>query len=37
MKEYCEEVRGGQFPDDKEYVYKMIEGEEEKFLALMKK
>lgn len=37
MKEYCEEVRAGKFPDDKEYVYKMIEGEEEKFLTLMKK
>jgi 3-methyl-2-oxobutanoate hydroxymethyltransferase len=31
MKEYCEEVREGKFPDD-DYCYKMIEGEEEKFL-----
>jgi 3-methyl-2-oxobutanoate hydroxymethyltransferase len=37
MKAYCEEVRAGQFPDDDEYCYKMIEGEEVKFLELMKK
>jgi 3-methyl-2-oxobutanoate hydroxymethyltransferase len=37
MKEYCEEVRAGQFPDDDKYCYKMIEGEEAKFLELMKK
>lgn len=37
MKEYCEEVRAGQFPDDDKYCYKMIEGEEAKFLKLMKK
>lgn len=37
MEEYCEEVRAGQFPDDDKYCYKMIEGEEAKFLELMKK
>ena len=36
MKEYCEEVRGCQFPAN-EHCYRMIEGEEEKFLQLMKK
>lgn len=35
MREYCQEVRGGSFPRD-EHCYKMIAGEEEKFLALMK-
>ncbi|MFC1882764.1 3-methyl-2-oxobutanoate hydroxymethyltransferase [Thermodesulfobacteriota bacterium] len=33
MKEYASEVRGGQFPGD-EHCYKMIAGEEEKFLKL---
>lgn len=37
MKEYCEEVRAGKFPDDQKYCYPMAKGEEEKFLALMKK
>jgi 3-methyl-2-oxobutanoate hydroxymethyltransferase len=37
MKAYCEEVRAGVFPDDKEYCYPMIEGEEEKFIKIMKK
>jgi len=37
MKEYCEEVRAGVFPDDKEYCYPMMEGEEEKFNTMMKK
>lgn len=36
MKEYAAEVRGGQFPGD-EHCYKMIAGEEEKFLKLIKK
>jgi 3-methyl-2-oxobutanoate hydroxymethyltransferase len=34
MSEYCEEVRAGAFPGD-EHCYKMIEGEEPKFLELM--
>lgn len=37
MNEYCKEVRAGQFPDDDKYCYKMIAGEEAKFLGLMKK
>ncbi len=36
LKEYAADVRAGKFPSD-EYCYKMIEGEEAKFLALMKK
>jgi 3-methyl-2-oxobutanoate hydroxymethyltransferase len=36
MKEYAAEVRDGQFPGD-EHCYKMIAGEEEKFLKLIKK
>ena len=35
LKEYASEVRQGQFPTD-EYCYKMMAGEEEKFLELMK-
>lgn len=35
MKSYCDDVRAGRFPDDRKYAYRMIEGEEEKFLALM--
>jgi 3-methyl-2-oxobutanoate hydroxymethyltransferase len=34
LREYCEDVRAGRFPAD-EHCYKMIAGEEEKFLALM--
>ena len=34
MKDYCEEVRKGSFPDD-QHCYKMLSDEEEKFLALM--
>ena len=34
MKSYAAEVRNGQFPQD-EHCYKMIEGEEEKFLKLI--
>ena len=34
MSEYCEEVRLGKFPGD-EHCYRMIEGEESKFLRLM--
>ena len=36
MQDYAQEVRAGRFPGD-EHCYKMIAGEEEKFLALMKK
>jgi len=36
MKEYAAEVRDGAFPAD-EHCYKMIAGEEEKFLKLIKK
>jgi 3-methyl-2-oxobutanoate hydroxymethyltransferase len=35
MSDYCEEVRNGTFPGD-EHCYRMIEGEEAKFLKLMK-
>lgn len=37
MKEYVEEVKTVSFPDDKQYCYQMIEGEEVKFLKLMEK
>lgn len=37
MRAYCEDVRQGSFPDDNKYCYKMIEGEEPKFLELMSK
>ncbi len=37
MKAYCQDVRAGEFPDDDKYCYKMIAGEEAKFLALMEK
>lgn len=36
IREYCKEVREGAFPS-KDHCYRMIEGEEEKFIALMKK
>jgi 3-methyl-2-oxobutanoate hydroxymethyltransferase len=36
MKEYCDEVRQGKFPEDK-HCYHMLEGEEEKFLKLVKR
>jgi 3-methyl-2-oxobutanoate hydroxymethyltransferase len=35
MRDYCKEVRSGVFPDDKEYCYPMIEGEEKKFIEKM--
>ncbi len=35
MSDYCAEVKNEQFPSD-EHCYKMIDGEEEKFLKLMK-
>jgi 3-methyl-2-oxobutanoate hydroxymethyltransferase len=35
MREYCEEVRQGRFPAE-EHCYRMIQGEEEKFLKLMR-
>jgi 3-methyl-2-oxobutanoate hydroxymethyltransferase len=35
MSDYSAEVKNGQFPSD-EHCYKMIDGEEEKFLKLMK-
>jgi 3-methyl-2-oxobutanoate hydroxymethyltransferase len=34
MRDYCEEIRNGTFPGD-EHCYRMIEGEEAKFLKLM--
>jgi 3-methyl-2-oxobutanoate hydroxymethyltransferase len=37
MSEYVADVRSGQFPDDEQYCYKMIAGEEKQFLAAMKK
>lgn len=33
MKEYVKEVKNGSFPDENKYCYKMIEGEQEKFLS----
>jgi len=36
MKEYVEEVKNVTFPDEDKYCYKMIDGEQEKFLGLMK-
>ncbi len=35
IAEYCEDVRSGKFPGS-EHCYRMVEGEEEKFLKLMK-
>ena len=35
MKEYCDEVRQGKFPEA-QHCYNMLEGEEEKFLELVK-
>ncbi len=35
MRSYCDDVRKGEFPAD-EHCYHMLEGEEEKFKALMK-
>ena len=37
MSDYVADVRNGQFPDDDQYCYKMIAGEEDKFLDAMKK
>lgn len=37
MSEYVKEVKDGTFPDDQKYCYKMVEGEEAKFLELMAK
>ena len=36
MKEYVSEVKSDIFPDEDRYCYHMVEGEEEKFIALMK-
>jgi 3-methyl-2-oxobutanoate hydroxymethyltransferase len=36
MKAYCDDVRAGSFPAE-EHCYRMLEGEEERFVALMKK
>lgn len=36
MKSYCEEVRSGTFPSD-EHCYRMIQGEEKKFLDLIRR
>lgn len=35
MREYVSEVKGGVFPDEDRYCYHMLEGEAEKFNALM--
>jgi 3-methyl-2-oxobutanoate hydroxymethyltransferase len=35
LAEYCKEVRGGSFPGE-EHCYRMIDGEEKKFMDLMK-
>jgi 3-methyl-2-oxobutanoate hydroxymethyltransferase len=35
MREYCEEVRQGEFPTD-DHCYRMIQGERNKYLELMK-
>ncbi len=35
MRNYCEEIRNGTFPGE-EHCYRMIEGEEAKFLDVMK-
>jgi 3-methyl-2-oxobutanoate hydroxymethyltransferase len=35
MREYCDDIRQCKFPTD-EHVYRMIEGEEQKFMELMK-
>jgi 3-methyl-2-oxobutanoate hydroxymethyltransferase len=35
MREYCEDVKGGNFPEE-EHCYPMVKGEEEIFLAQMK-
>lgn len=37
MKEYVSEVKRGIFPDEAKYCYHMVEGEKEKFIALMEK
>jgi len=37
MKEYVSEVKSGVFPDEDRYCYHMVEGEEAKFIDLMKK
>ena len=37
MSEYVKEVKDVTFPDEDKYCYHMVEGEEEKFLAAMKK
>lgn len=35
MREYCDDVRAGKFPTD-EHCYKMLKGEKEKFLEIVK-
>lgn len=35
MRRYCDDVRNGKFPSD-EHCYRMIQGEDEKFMKLMK-
>jgi 3-methyl-2-oxobutanoate hydroxymethyltransferase len=37
MREYVKEVKAVKFPDEDEYCYHMVEGEEAEFLKLMKK
>ncbi|MEH0019137.1 MAG: 3-methyl-2-oxobutanoate hydroxymethyltransferase [Desulfobacter sp.] len=36
MKDYVSEVRQSNFPDEDQYCYHMVAGEEDKFIALMK-
>ena len=36
MKEYVHDVKSKTFPDDDKYCYRMVAGEEEKFISLMK-
>lgn len=36
MQTYVSEVKQGIFPDEEQYCYHMVQGEEEKFIALMK-
>lgn len=36
MREYVNDVKEGVFPDEDKYCYRMVQGEEEKFQAIMK-
>jgi len=35
MTRYCEDIRKGAFPEE-QHCYRMLEGEEERFIAMMK-